>query len=145
MPLSCCQVVVRAIASAELKFLSCKYIIHYLILYIAFKVPIYSIQINILLTCCFTGAGFSSFSSLCLLLFQHCGGQTELYWAAPRKEEVEGSHQLEAASWLLHNSSKALGKNKNLQDQTQHARSHTPVLQLSGKPSLALNSLYPKQ
>lgn len=145
MPHSCCQAVVHAIASAELKFLSCKYIIHYLTLYIAIKVPIYSILINILLTCCFTSAGFSSFSSLHLLLFQHCGGQNELYRAAPRKE-VEGNHELKAASWLLHNSSKALGKNKNLQDQTQHVRrSHMPVIQLSMNPSLASNSWHPKQ
>lgn len=60
---SYCQVVIHAIASAELKILSCKYIIHYLILYIDIKVPIYSTLINILLTCCFTSAGFSSFSS----------------------------------------------------------------------------------
>lgn len=97
---SCCQVVIRAIASAELKLLSCKYIIHYLILYIDIKVPIYSILINILLTCCFTSAGFSSFSSLHLLPLQRRSGQTKLYQATTRKK-FEWKHQYSCLSQVI--------------------------------------------
>lgn len=97
---SYCQVVIHAIASAELKILSCKYIIHYLILYIDIKVPIYSTLINILLTCCFTSAGFSSFSSLHLLPPQRCSGQTKLYQATTRKK-FEWKHQYSHLSQVI--------------------------------------------